>query len=76
MPSPPNIEMLWEQLQDMKTEIKELNQRMDRLETRLDNIETCRNNSGAKRRLLPNISSLDLWYISVALGTIYALILK
>ena len=36
-------EMIWEQLQDTKTEVretrKELNQRMDRIERRMDNLE-------------------------------------
>lgn len=49
---PTYTEMLWEQLQDTKAEVKEtrkeLNQRMDRLEMRMDRLEARMNNLDTK----------------------------
>lgn len=49
---PTYTEILWEQLQDTKTEVKEtrkeLNQRMDRLETRMDRINARLDKQDAK----------------------------
>ena len=49
---PTYTEMLWEQLQDTKTEVKEtrkeLNQRMDRLEMRMDRINARLDKQDAK----------------------------
>ena len=88
---PTYTEMLWEQLQDTKAEVKEtrkeLNQRIDRLETRIDRIEArvdkldrkldaLGDKADTNRRLLPNISTVDLSYVGIALGVMYALFLK
>ena len=51
-------EMVWEQLQDTKTEVretrKELNARMDRIEVRMDRIETRMNKLDEKIDKLDN----------------------
>ena len=95
---PTYTEMLWEQLQDTKTEVKEtrkeLNQRMDRLEMRMDRINARLDKQDAKidkladkidalkdkaddnRRFLPNISTVDISYIGIALGVLYSILSK
>ena len=79
-------EMLWEQLQDTKTEIretrKEINQCMDRIERRMDKIEekidALHNEikSSTGHISIASFSSVDLWYVSITLGVLYSILSK
>ena len=74
---PTYTDMIWEQLQDTKTEVretrKELNQRMDKLEEKVDDF---RDKVKVNPCFLPNISSVDLWYIAVTFGVFYSILFK
>lgn len=54
-------------------QLRETNKRIDRLEEKIDALKDKADNN---RRFLPNISTVDISYIGIALGVLYALFLK
>ncbi len=89
---PTYTEMLWEQLQDTKAEVKdtrkELNQRMDRLEHRMDRLEE--ELKSTRQELNANINDLrkvmqsstkhgqiaTISTVGIALGVLYSIFSK
>ena len=89
---PTYSEMIWQQLQDTKTEIKdtrkELNARMDRIERRMDQLE--HNLEATRQELNANIKDLrkdiqsstnhgqiaTISTVGIALGVLYSLLFK
>ena len=74
-------EMLWEQLQDTKNEVretrKELNQRMDRLEVRMDKLEEKIDKLADKIDSFRNHGQIvTISAIGIALGVLCTLFLK
>ena len=54
-------------------QLRETNKRINWLEEKIDALKDKADNN---RRFLPNISTVDISYIGIALGVLYALFLK
>lgn len=69
-----------ERMDRLEERINRLESRIDKLESRFDKLDKKLDALGDKadtnRRLLPNISTVDLSYVGIALGVMYALFLK
>ena len=74
-------EMVLENLQETKTEVKEtrqeLNARMDKQDEKIDRlaskIDSFKDRADTNRRIQPNISIVDLWHIVVTIAVLYAI---
>ena len=69
-----------ERMDRLDERIDRLEARIDRIESRFDNLDKKLDALGDKantnRRLLLNISTVDISYVGIALGVMYALFLK
>jgi len=75
MPTPQQERMdrLEERIDRLEARIDKIEARVDKLDKKLDALG---DKTDTNRRLLPNISTVDLSYVGITLGVMYALFLK